>query len=187
MKKISISWLDILPTCYWDTRRKILNKINHIQQAYLFYKRGYTSMDWFELASNNAERNIKCLKHLRDHGAGYPCGDNSRESWEHILSEMIFAWEEVLYSLSPEIAREICDKDRFSFITKHSWESNGIFDDEPTHIITSEKDYVLRHYLVEGRDIYKKYNWYQVQTRENYDRMVNGFKLYIEYYAGLWD
>ena len=169
-----------------------MNILKQIKEFMYYKKHGYLPMDWYSYDSSNAMRAVKCLRRLRDDGRSAPVNLNyqptgldasQRASWADILSEMIFAWEEVLLASKWvfEEMVEVCGRERTSHIGV--CDLNGI--EEET--FTIEKQYILRKHFRENEEYYINNHMYQVQTGEDEVRMKEGFRLYVEYYYDLWD
>jgi hypothetical protein len=165
-------------------------------QKYRYYKKhGYFPADWWEYGSENAMRTVKCLRRLRDEGHGVSgsphvhavtTSSEERSEWVKILDEIIWAWEEILVCLYDfDECVKVCGKERFAHIGTFTFEDN-IFSNPPV-LHEVEKNYTLRYELVHRREFILNSPGYQVQTRADYDRMLNGFKLYQQYYFSFWD
>jgi hypothetical protein len=165
---------------------KIRDKIYKIKDAYAYYKRGFSNEDWIEYSVSNAERTIKALRYFQKHGISYPCKIESRDEWELILDKIIFAWEEMLANITDvEHVEKITYNNRF--ISVGEFYTEMVINDKKI-AYNYRKNYILRNQLVGGnRRFYKKDEMFYVQTREDYERMLKGFELYIKYYASLWD
>jgi hypothetical protein len=179
-----------------------MNILKQIKEFMYYKKHGYLPMDWYSYDSSNAMRAVKCLRRLRDDGRSGPGNLNyqptgldasQRASWADILSEMIFAWEEVLLASNWEFEEivEVCGRERTSHIGVYALNEIGYNKEKQLCLLEktfpAEKQYILRKHFRENEEYYINNQMFQVQTGEDEVRMKEGFRLYVEYYFNLWD
>ena len=80
---------------YYKLKNKLIYDVDCLRARIQRFKRGYSYGDVWDMDCWFMRTVKPMLVHLRDHGIGVPfdlykeCGENEREAWEAVLTEMI--------------------------------------------------------------------------------------------------